>query len=118
MRAVIQAGYFENIKIEEEKKKNGSRKDDIEKSIRKKFHKQLFSKFAKTINTYELVKEHDKIAVCISGGKDSMLMAKLFRSLNDTINLNLNSYFLDGPWIQRSKQKSNRRITQSLWIYP
>ena len=81
----LEGGYtgwiLENIKIEEEKEENGSRKDDIEKSIRKKFHKQLFSKFAKAINTYELVKEHDKIAVCISGGKDSMLMAKLFQEL-------------------------------------
>lgn len=53
----------------------------IEKSIRKKFHKELFSKFAKAINTYELVQENDHIAVCISGGKDSMLMAKLFQEL-------------------------------------
>lgn len=53
----------------------------VEKSIRKKFHKQLFSKFAKAINEYELVQEGDKIAVCISGGKDSMLMAKLFQEL-------------------------------------
>lgn len=53
----------------------------VEKSIRKKFHKQLFSKFAKAINEYQLVQEGDKIAVCISGGKDSMLMAKLFQEL-------------------------------------
>lgn len=54
---------------------------DIENSIRKKFYKALFSKFAKAINDYQLVKEGDKIAVCISGGKDSMLMAKLFQEL-------------------------------------
>ena len=53
----------------------------IELSIRKKFHKQLFSRFARGINDYELVKPGDKIAVCISGGKDSMLMAKLFQEL-------------------------------------
>lgn len=53
----------------------------VEKSIRKKFHKEIFSRFAKGINTYELVKPGDKIAVCISGGKDSMLMAKLFQEL-------------------------------------
>ena len=52
-----------------------------ELSIRKKFHKQLFTQFAKAINRYELVQEHDRIAVCISGGKDSMLMAKLFQEL-------------------------------------
>lgn len=55
--------------------------DAIEKSLQKKFHRSLFSRFAKAINTYQLVQEGDKIAVCISGGKDSMLMAKLFQQL-------------------------------------
>ena len=53
----------------------------IEKSIQKKFHKELFSKFAKAIVTYKLVEENDHVAVCISGGKDSMLMAKLFQEI-------------------------------------
>lgn len=53
----------------------------IEKSIQKTFHKKLFSPFAKAINRYELVNPGDKIAVCISGGKDSMLMAKLFQEI-------------------------------------
>ncbi len=55
--------------------------EEVEKSIRKRFHKELFSKFARAINDYELVQENDRIAVCISGGKDSMLMAKLFQEL-------------------------------------
>ena len=54
---------------------------DIEQSIRKKFHKQLFTRFAKGINAYDMILPGDKIAVCISGGKDSMLMAKLFQEL-------------------------------------
>ena len=54
---------------------------DVEKSLRKKFKKSIWSKFTKAINTYELVKPGDKIAVCISGGKDSMLMAKCFQDL-------------------------------------
>lgn len=54
---------------------------DVEQSIWKKFHKPIWSKFTKAINQYELVKEGDRIAVCISGGKDSMLMAKLFQEL-------------------------------------
>jgi tRNA(Ile)-lysidine synthase TilS/MesJ/rhodanese-related sulfurtransferase len=58
-----------------------NRCEEIELSLRKKFHKSIFTKFAKAINEYELVKEGDKIAVCISGGKDSMLMAKLFQEL-------------------------------------
>ena len=54
---------------------------NVEQSIRKKFKKKIWSKFTKAINEYELVKEGDCIAVCISGGKDSMLMAKLFQEL-------------------------------------
>lgn len=54
---------------------------NVEDSIRKKFHKQLFTPFAKGINAYEMLSEGDKVAVCISGGKDSMLMAKLFQEL-------------------------------------
>ena len=54
---------------------------DIEESIRKKFRKTIWCRFTKAIREYELVKEGDKVAVCISGGKDSMLMAKLFQEL-------------------------------------
>ena len=54
---------------------------EVELGLRKKFHKQLFTKFAKAINTYDLLQPNDKVAVCISGGKDSMLMAKLFQEL-------------------------------------
>ncbi len=53
----------------------------VETELRKRYHKKLFSPFAKAINTYRLLQEHDKVAVCISGGKDSMLMAKLFQEL-------------------------------------
>lgn len=60
---------------------NTEKKEKIELSIRKKFHKELFSKFAKAINEYDLIQPGDKIAVCISGGKDSMLLAKLFQEL-------------------------------------
>lgn len=55
--------------------------ENVEKSIRKKFHKNIWSKFAKAITVYQLVNPDDKIAVCISCGKDSMLMAKLFQEL-------------------------------------
>ena len=54
---------------------------EIEQSIRKKFHKKLFSPFAKACKNYELIKDGDHICVCISGGKDSMLMAKLFQEI-------------------------------------
>lgn len=54
---------------------------EIERSIIKKFRKPIWRKFTKAIREYELIQENDKIAVCISGGKDSMLMAKLFQEL-------------------------------------
>ena len=54
---------------------------DAEQSLRKKFKKTIWSKFTKAITNYELVKPGDAIAVCISGGKDSMLMAKCFQEL-------------------------------------
>lgn len=60
---------------------DSERLKDIERSINKKFHKQIWSKFTSGINDYQLVEPGDKIAVCISGGKDSMLMAKLFQEL-------------------------------------
>lgn len=79
----LEGGYYKYLtcKLLEDAQNEEERNKEIELSIRKKFHKVLFSRFAKAINEYELVKEHDHIAVCISGGKDSMLMAKLFQEL-------------------------------------
>lgn len=54
----------------------------VEQSLQKKFRKKIWSAFTKAVKQYELVKENDRIAVCISGGKDSMLMAKLFQELH------------------------------------
>lgn len=52
-----------------------------ELSLRKKFKKSIWCRFTKAINEYELIQPNDRIAVCISGGKDSMIMAKLFQEL-------------------------------------
>lgn len=73
--------YLLEMMQQDEQDDAKARVKTIEKSIQKKFHKELFSRFAKAINTYELLQEGDKVAVCISGGKDSMLMAKLFQEL-------------------------------------
>ncbi len=53
----------------------------IERSIIKKYRKQIWNNFIKAVKEYELIKENDKIAVCISGGKDSMLLAKCMQEL-------------------------------------
>lgn len=62
-------------------RETGERQLRAEESLRKKFHKKLFSAFAKAIVAYDMIREGDRIAVCISGGKDSVLMAKLFQEL-------------------------------------
>ena len=54
---------------------------EIEKSIIKKYRKEIWSKFVKGIKTYDLIQPGDRIAVCISGGKDSFLLAKCLQEL-------------------------------------
>ena len=67
---------------------------EIERSIIKKFRKSVWRPFTKALNEYQLVQEGDKIAVCISGGKDSMLMAKLFQELKRHGKVNFEVVFL------------------------
>lgn len=67
---------------------------EIEQDLRKRYRKNLWCKFTKAIREYELVQEGDKIAVCISGGKDSMLMAKLFQELKRHNKFNFEVLFL------------------------
>ena len=82
----VAGGFREYLRIKLERyfDEEGSIKDkhkQIEQSIIKKFRKDIWKKFTKAINEYKLIEDGDKIAVCISGGKDSMLMAKLFQEL-------------------------------------
>ena len=53
----------------------------VQKSIIKTYRKEIWSQFIKAIKTYQLVTEGDKIAVCLSGGKDSFLLAKCLQEL-------------------------------------
>ena len=82
----VQGGYRSWLRLKlarlmEEPEEAQNRAKDIERSIIKKFRKSIWCRFTRAINEYELIKDGDKIAVCISGGKDSMLMAKLFQEL-------------------------------------
>jgi tRNA(Ile)-lysidine synthase TilS/MesJ/rhodanese-related sulfurtransferase len=80
----LEGGYIAWLLAEEDKPEEDREVpvyQDIEESIRKKFHKNIWCRFTKAVKEYELVKPSDRIAVCISGGKDSMLMAKCFQEL-------------------------------------
>ena len=70
------------------------KQSDIERSIIKKFRKPVWRQFTRAIREYELIRDGDKIAVCISGGKDSMLMAKLFQELHKHGRANFDLVFL------------------------
>lgn len=87
---------------------------EVEKSLRKKFRKEIWSKFTKAVNTYELVKPGDKIAVCISGGKDSMLMAKCFQELklHDKFDFDVKFLVMDPGYSPRNRQviEENARV--------
>lgn len=88
----------------------GERQHKAEESIRKKFHKQLFTPFAKACKTYKLIEEGDCIAVCISGGKDSMLMAKLFQEIQRHRQCNFELKFLV---MDPGYNKDNRALIES-----
>lgn len=84
--ANIEGGYrsFLRKKLSEfvqDENTTREKQKEIERSIIKKFRKGIWRKFTKGIREYDLIQDGDKIAVCISGGKDSMLMAKLFQEL-------------------------------------
>ncbi len=57
------------------------RTKEIEKSIIKRFRKEIWKPFVHALNEYDMIKEGDNIAVCISGGKDSMVLAKCMQEI-------------------------------------
>ena len=75
----LQGGYYgylmQSLHFEADKAKQ------VQHSIHKKFHKEIWSRFTAALDEYRLLQPGDKVAVCISGGKDSMLMALLFQEL-------------------------------------
>ena len=68
--------------------------EEIERSIVKRYRKPIWSKFIKSSKDYQLIEEGDKTAVAISGGKDSLLMAKLFQELKKHGQVNFDVEFI------------------------
>lgn len=73
----LQNGFCPQMVVTEELKSL----EDIERAIIKRYRKYIWSKFIKAIKEYDLIQDNDKIAIAISGGKDSLLLAKLFQEL-------------------------------------
>lgn len=67
---------------------------EAERSIVKTYRKEIWARFVRGIKDYEMIQENDKIAVCISGGKDSMLMAKCFQELKRHGKMNFDLEFI------------------------
>ncbi|MBR3525821.1 MAG: ATPase [Lachnospiraceae bacterium] len=107
----LEGGYIGYVRADIEKESDTDEKRTrAEESIRKKFHKQLFTPFAKACKTYRLISEGDHIAVCISGGKDSMLMAKLFQEIKRHRQCNFDLTFLV---MDPGYNKDNRALIES-----
>ena len=67
---------------------------EIERSIIKKFRKEIWSKFVKAVQEYKLIEENDNIMVCISGGKDSFLLAKCIQELKRHGKFEFNAHYV------------------------
>ncbi len=67
---------------------------EIEKSIIKKYRKEIWAKFIEAVKTYELIQDNDKIMVCISGGKDSFLLAKCIQELKRHGKINFEARYV------------------------
>ena len=90
--------------------KNEERGVEIERSLQKKFRRDLVNPFARAILKYDLIQNGDKIAVCISGGKDSMLMAKLFQEFQKHGQYTFDLVFL---CMDPGYNEANRHIIES-----
>ena len=102
----LKGGYYAWLLEEMKRKENVDVCQEVEKSLRKKYRKTIWCKFVKAVKQYELVQEGDKIAVCISGGKDSMLMAKLFQELkrHNKFHFELKFVVMDPGYNEQNRQ--------------
>ncbi|MGL5417230.1 MAG: tRNA 2-thiocytidine biosynthesis TtcA family protein [Clostridium sp.] len=108
----------ERIIPEEEKKSV----EEIERSIVKRYRKQIWSKFVKAVKQYNLVNEGDKIGVAISGGKDSLLLAKLMQELqkHGQVKFELEFIAMDPgyhPHIRKLLEENCKHLNIPVYIY-
>ena len=107
----LAGGYIGYVRAGMQSEKDrDERRERAEQSIRKKFHKHLFTPFARACKTYRLIEEGDHIAVGISGGKDSMLMAKLFQEIKRHRQVDFSLTFLV---MDPGYNKDNRALIES-----
>ena len=107
----LEGGYIAYVRsLMHDDSAREEKQNKAEVSIRKKFHKQLFTPFARACKFYQLIQEGDRIAVCISGGKDSMLMAKLFQEIQRHRQINFELTFLV---MDPGYNKENRELIES-----
>jgi len=87
-------------------KRELERHTEIERSIIKKFRKGIWNNFVRAVKEYDLIKENDKIAVCISGGKDSMLLAKCLEQLqrHSEVPFSLKYIVMDPGYVEKNRK--------------
>lgn len=90
---------------------------EIERSIQKKYRKNLWSPFIRALKEFDLVKENDRIAIAISGGKDSLILAKLFQELKRASNTNFEIVFISmNPGFNEINLRNLKRNLEHLEI--
>lgn len=118
----LQGGYSEYLRMQMKKQVDDDFCKRVEQSITGKFKKDIFGKFYKAVKEYELIKDGDRIAVCISGGKDSMLMAKLFQEYKRHCNIDFEVKYLvmDPGYAQANREiieENARRLKVPITVF-
>lgn len=105
----LKGGYVEYLKTHLRDQEDNKLQKQVEHSLQKTFRKELLTPFIKAIKIYNLIEPNDRIAVCISGGKDSFLMAKLFQELQKFTEIPFELKFLV---MDPGYSKENREIIE------
>ena len=108
----LEGGYLAWMRYEMQNRQDSELCQKVEQSLRKKFRVSIMSPFTKALKIYKLVNEGDRVAVCISGGKDSMLMAKLFQELKrySKVNFEVKYLVMDPGYNPLNRQVIERNL--------